>query len=285
MTDATAAARAERLHALHVPHHPLLLANAWDAASAAIVRSTGAAAIATTSAGVAWSLGAADGDQLDRDRAVDLINRVRAVVDVPVTADIEAGYGRTAAEVGETVRLVIDAGAVGINLEDARYGGPAGDGPLRDIDDQAERIAAARAAADEAGIRLFVNARTDTYLRSVGAPDQRLTDTLTRGAAYLAAGADGVFVPGTADPAVIGRLADKLQAPLNILAGPGSPAVAELASLGVARISLGSSLAQSAYGLVRRVAAELLATGEYTGLDDHLDYGELNQLLAAGRTG
>lgn len=284
MTNASTAAKAESLHALHVPHQPLLLANAWDVASAVIIRSTGAAAIATTSAGVAWSVGVADGDQLGRDRAIDLITRVCAVADVPVTADIEAGYGRTPAEVGETVRLVLEAGAVGINLEDVQYDDAAA-GPLRSIDDQAERIAAARAAADAAGIRLFINARTDTYLRSVGEPDGRLQDTLTRGAAYLAAGADGIFVPGTADPAVIGELVDKLQAPLNILVGPGSPAVAELARLGVARISLGSSLAQAAYGLARRAATELLETGEYTELGGNVEYGEFNDLLSADRTG
>jgi 2-methylisocitrate lyase-like PEP mutase family enzyme len=164
----------------------------------------------------------------------------------------------------------------------SQFGQPARDddgGGLRTIEDQCERIAAARTAADEAGIRLFLNARTDTYLRAVGDPANRLQDTLIRADAYRDAGAYGIFVPGTADRLVIGELAGKLGLPLNILAGPGAPTVAELTRLGVARISLGSAVAQAAYGLVRRAAAELLDAGEYAGLDSCIDYSELNALL------
>lgn len=276
MTDTTSASRADILHSLHVPGDPLLLANAWDVASARIVESSGASAIATTSAGVAWSIGTADGDQLGRDRAIDVIARIAAAVDVPVTADLESGYGTTPAEVAETVSRALEVGAVGINLEDARY--DAGE-PLRSIEEQCERIAAARSAADQAGIRLFLNSRTDTYLRAVGDPEHRMQDTLERAAAYVEAGADGIFVPGVADLSVIGELTGRLEVPLNVLAGPGSPTVAELARLGVARISLGSAIAQAAYGLVRRAAADLLGNGDYTGLHGGLDFAELNELL------
>src|SRR5256886_9221423 len=181
---------AERFHALHRAGNPLILPNAWDVASARVVEHAGAAAIATTSAGVAWSLGAPDGDQLDREPALDLIARVVAAVGVPVTADIESGFGADPAGVTETIRGVVRAGAVGVNLEDADSAGPE---PLRPVGAQCERIAAARAAANATGVRLYVNARTDTYLLGVGHPAGRLAETLDRGAAYLAAGGEGIF--------------------------------------------------------------------------------------------
>jgi 2-methylisocitrate lyase-like PEP mutase family enzyme len=266
-------------HSLHTNDPVLILANAWDVASARIVEAAGASAIATTSAGVAWSLGYPDGDQLDRDRAIDLVARIAAAVQRPVTADIESGYARQADGVGDSVTGFLEAGAVGINLEDAHHGGSA---PLRDTADQAERIAAARAAADSAGIALFINARTDTYLRSVGDPDQRLDETLERAAAYLAAGASGVFVPGVSDPNVISALANGIAAPLNVLVGPGSPTTDELAGLGVARVSAGSSIAAAAYGLARRSVEELLTSGTYDSLAGEFGYGELNALLRRG---
>ncbi|GCD97136.1 isocitrate lyase/PEP mutase family protein [Embleya hyalina] len=263
--------------ALHTNSAPLALANVWDAAGARLVVEAGARAVATTSAGVAWGLGAADGDLLGRDRALELIARVVAAVEVPVTADIESGFGVDPDGVAETVRGVLAAGAVGINLEDASHGGPT---PLRPIADQAERIAAARAAADAADIPLYLNARVDTYLRGTGEPADRLRETLDRATAYLAAGADGIFVPGVIDPPTIAALTASLTAPLNILVGPGAPDVAELGRLGVARVSLGSAVAEAAYAVVRRAARELYDSGTYTGLADAIPYGDLNALLA-----
>ncbi|NUP01078.1 MAG: isocitrate lyase/phosphoenolpyruvate mutase family protein [Nonomuraea sp.] len=261
--------KAVLFRSLHVPGRPLLLANAWDAASALVTEAAGAPAVATTSAGVAWSLGAPDGDLLDREAAVALAGRVAAAVRVPVTADIEGGYD----DVALTVRGVLDAGVVGVNLEDADRGTP---GALLTVEAQAARLSAARRAADEAGIPLFVNARIDTFLRGAG----DLGETLERAAAYVEAGADGIFVPGVTDLATIGTLTAKLEAPLNILAGPGGPTVAELAGQGVARISLGSSVAQAAYAVARRATAELFASGTYTEVAGALDYSELNELLA-----
>ncbi|MCC5579590.1 isocitrate lyase/phosphoenolpyruvate mutase family protein [Microtetraspora sp. AC03309] len=262
---------------LHVAGSPLLLANAWDAASARIVEAAGASAIATTSAGVAWSLGAPDGDRLDRSLALDLVARVAAAVDVSVTADIEAGYADDADGVAQTVRTVLEAGAVGVNLEDAHHGGSS---PLRPVQEQAVRIGAARRAADENGVPLFVNARVDTYLLSVGDPDTRLDETLARAATYVEAGADGVFVPGLTDLSTIATIVEKAAVPVNVLAGPGAPDVAALAERGVARISMGSSVAQAAYAVARRAALELLGSGTYTTLTDALDYAEINALLA-----
>ncbi|MFE1291690.1 isocitrate lyase/phosphoenolpyruvate mutase family protein [Streptomyces sp. NPDC058751] len=263
--------------ALHVPGRPLVLANAWDAVTARIVEDAGAAAVATTSAGLAWALGVPDGDRLDRRDALAAVARITAVVRVPVSADIESGYASGTEGLGDTVRAVLAAGAVGVNIEDALYG--EGAGPLRPQAEQAERVAAVRAAADAAGVPLFVNARIDTYLRGAGGVEE----TLERAAAFLAAGADGVFVPGTVDGTTVKALVEGIDGPLNILVGPGSPSVGELAALGVARISAGSSVAAAAHALVRRAARELLDTGTCESLTGGFDYAGLNSLM--GRAG
>ncbi|MFF2129690.1 isocitrate lyase/phosphoenolpyruvate mutase family protein [Streptomyces olivochromogenes] len=276
--------------ALHTPGRPLVLPNAWDTASARLVEEAGAAAVATTSAGLAWDLGTADGDRLDRDRALGAVARVAAAVRVPVSADIESGYAKDAAGVGDTIRAVLAAGAVGVNIEDALYDGEGDDGegvgdgnggrgPLRPVAEQAERIAAARTAADAAGVPLFINARIDTVLRGAGGVEE----TLERAAAFLAAGADGIFVPGAVDQGTVKSLVAGVEGPLNVLVGPGAPSVAELAALGVARISTGSSIAQAAHAVVRRAARELLNEGTYDSLTGGLDYAELNTLLGGAR--
>ncbi|MEV0158267.1 isocitrate lyase/phosphoenolpyruvate mutase family protein [Micromonospora sp. NPDC050686] len=259
--------QARRFRLLHRPGEPLVLPNAWDAASARLIEQAGATAIATTSAAVAWSVGAGDGGALGRERALDLIARVTAAVDVPVTADIEDGYAADPAGVTGTIRQVLDAGAAGVNLED---------GP-RPAAEHAERIAAARKTA---GPALFVNARIDTYLLALGDPATRLRDTLDRAVAYVAAGADGIFVPGVADPDTIAALAAGIPVPLNVMAGPGAPSVGELAGLGVVRISVGPAIALAAYAATRRATRELLAAGTYRGLDGALDFAELDGLMA-----
>ncbi|MGW3150983.1 isocitrate lyase/PEP mutase family protein [Streptomyces sp. NPDC001177] len=269
--------RALAFRALHVPGRPLVLPNAWDAMSARLAEDAGAAAVATTSAGLAWSLGAADGDRLERDRALDAVARIAATVRVPVSADIESGYAKDPAGVAGTVRAVLAAGAVGINIEDALY--EEGSGALRPVAEQAERIAAAREAADAQGVPLFVNARIDTFLRGAGGVDA----TLERAAAFRAAGADGIFVPGAVDPETVRALVEGIDGPLNVLVGPDAPSVAELAALGVARVSAGSGLAEAAYAVVRRAARELLDAGTYEAQAQGLDYGELNTLLARER--
>ncbi|MGV9451993.1 isocitrate lyase/PEP mutase family protein [Streptomyces sp. NPDC003635] len=274
MTKDTLRDRALAFRSLHVPGTPLVLPNVWDTASARIVADAGAAAVATTSAGLAWDLGAADGDRLDRDRALEAVARIAAAVELPVTADIESGYAEDPAGVGETVRAVLALGAVGVNIEDALHEG----GALRAVSEQAERIAAARKAADAEGMPLFVNARIDTFLRGAGG----VRDTMERAAAFLAAGADGILVPGAVEPGTVKLLVDGIDAPLNVMAGPGAPTVAELAALGVARVSVGSGIAQAAHALVRRAARELLGPGTYGTLADGVDYGELNALLGSG---
>jgi 2-methylisocitrate lyase-like PEP mutase family enzyme len=268
---------AETFRARHHADDVLCLANAWDVPTTRLVEAAGATAVATTSAGVAWSLGTADGDRVDRVAAIDRIGAIVAATDLPVSADIESGFAVDAEGVGETVRQVIAAGAVGINIEDATHDGRK---PLRDPDDQASRIAAARQAAADLGLPLYINARTDTYLLSVGPESGRLAETLDRAATFVAAGADGIFVPGVTDPETIAALVEGVDAPLNILVGPGAPSVSELRRLGVARASLGSSLALAAYALVRRGASELFDSGTYSSLRDELPYGEVNDLMS-----
>jgi len=247
----------------------MLLPNAWDVASARVIADAGAAAIATTSAGVAWSLGFGDGGHLDRQRALEVIARIVAAVGVPVTADIEDGFGDEPGEVAETIEGVLEAGAVGVNLEDS----------LRPVARQAERIAAARSAADALGVPLFLNARIDTH-RLPGADGATWRhETLTRAAAYVDAGADGVFVLGALDAASVTTLVDAVPVPVNVLIGPRTLPVPDLAKAGAARISAGSSIAEAAYGLAARAARELLADGTAQALAGGLDYAALNALL------
>jgi 2-methylisocitrate lyase-like PEP mutase family enzyme len=266
---------AETLRALH--DRTLVLPNAWDAASAAVIEQAGAPAIATTSGGMAWSAGRPDGQGLTREEMAELVRRVVAVTSVPVTADIEGGYGPSAGDVAATVRAVIEAGAVGINLEDSRAPG----GPLFDAPAQAERVRAARAAAAGAGLpRLWINVRTDVYLFGIGQPEGRLDDVLSRARAYAGAGADSVFVPGLIDLDVLRTLVQQSPLPVNVMVWPGAPAVAELESAGVRRISVGTAIAQAAYGIAHSAAVEMLTKGTYDALAGGLDFGVLNGAVA-----
>ncbi|MGC4994929.1 isocitrate lyase/PEP mutase family protein [Streptomyces sp. DT195] len=264
------AADARLFRSLHTPSAPLALANAWDTASARVVEAAGAPAIATTSAGVSWALGSPDGGSLTRERALEVIARIADAVTVPVTADIEDGYGEDASAVAETVAGVIEAGAVGVNIED-------GTRPPAEL---AARLAAARRTAERAGADLFLNARIDTYLLGLGASETRLEETLTRARLYVEAGADGIFVPGVTDRATLKALAGDVPVPLNVMAGPGAPSVAELGTLGVARVSLGPGVALAAYAAARRAARELYETGSVTSPADVLSFAELDGLLA-----
>ncbi len=277
--------RAERLRQLHQPAAPLLLVNVWDVASAKAVASTGAPVIATSSAAMAWMLGGQDGSGAAHSGFFEMVAAISAAVaPLPLTVDIEAGFGTTPAQVAATVRKVVLAGAVGINLEDAVL--PAGPGPkLFDIDRQQVRLRAARAAAQALGVALVINARTDVYLAEQGEPAQRPALAIERANAYVAAGADCVFIPGPRDAATLGQLAAGVHGPLNVLAVPGSPAPAELAELGVARISLGSWAARATLGLMQRIAQSVAATGSYGSLEGALSYPASQMLLASESPG
>jgi 2-methylisocitrate lyase-like PEP mutase family enzyme len=265
---------AENLRSLH--DRTLVLPNAWDAASAALIARAGAAAIATTSGGVAWSAGKPDGHGLSREEMADLVARIVRVVEVSVTADIEGGYGPSAADVAATVRAVVEAGAVGINLEDSTAPG----GPLFDVGAQVERVRAARDAATEAGLpELWINIRTDVYLFGIGEPEGRLDEVLSRAGAYVGAGADSLFVPGLIDLGTLRTMVEQSPLPINVMVWPGAPSVAELEAVGVRRISVGTAIAQAAYAVAERAAAELLEKGTYGALEGGLDFGAVNSAV------
>jgi 2-methylisocitrate lyase-like PEP mutase family enzyme len=274
----TREAAAERLRALHDDKAGvLILPNAWDAGSAAVIAQAGAQAIATTSGGIAWSAGRHDGQGLARAEMIGRVREIVAAVAVPVTADVEGGYGASPQDVALTVEGVIAAGAAGVNIEDSRVPG----GPLFEPGEQAERIHAARTAATSAGLAgLFINARTDVFLYGIGAAEAQPDDVLARCRAYAEAGADGLFVPGLLDLEAITELARASPLPVNVMAGPGAPAVAELAAAGVRRVSVGTAITQAAYTLAKRAATELLTTGSYAALEGVLDFGTINGLFA-----
>lgn len=273
MTDYPAlAARAREFTALHVPGDPILLPNAWDAASAWAIAQAGAKAIATSSAACAWSIGRADGNVMTRDEALTQIRRIVAAVDLPVTADVETGYGDDA-DLAQSVREVIEVGAVGVNLEDS------GGDPLYPIDVAARRISIARQAAEGVGVPLHINARVDVFFAPVGEPDDRVRLTAERAAAYIAAGASSIFVPGVRDLVTIKALTEAIDAPVNILAGAATPPLAELAAAGVGRVSVGSSLNLAMLKTVTDAARTLLTTGSFAALGG-IPYPEVNGYFA-----
>ena len=274
---------AESFRLLHAANADsiLVLPNAWDAMSARLVEAAGAKAIATTSAGISWSLGYPDGQGITRDQMIDALRRIVSAVRIPVSADVESGYGAgTLDDITATVRGVLDAGAVGVNLEDA----PGSNGaPLVEVTVQVARIRAARSAADAAGVALFINARTDMYLRKVGPDPERFDETVRRARAYVDAGADGIFVPGVADAETIRSLAAAVGAPLNVIGAPGVPGTRELRALGVARVSVGPGLTRAIMAHIRRASTELLEAGTYDELRDQVSSPEANALFAAAR--
>ena len=235
MTDQ--AHKAEQFRALHIPGKPLVLFNIWDAGGAKAVALGGAKAIATGSWSVANANGFADGERIPLALAIDNLRRIVGATQLPVTVDLESGYGDTPEMVGETIALAIEAGAVGCNLEDSF---PA-NGKLRERVDYANRVRRARQAADAANIRFFINARTDIFLQRP--PEQHddlmVADAIDRAHAYAKAGADGLFAPGLADIVLIARLAEASPLPLNIMVGDTTPSVRVLAEHGVARLSHG----------------------------------------------
>jgi 2-methylisocitrate lyase-like PEP mutase family enzyme len=270
--------KAEGFRALHTSGRILVLPNVWDAASARVIEEAGFPALATTSAGVAAVLGYPDGERIGREEMAAAVARIARAVAVPVTADMEAGYGPDPAAAAATVRAVIEAGAIGLNLEDGT-GDPTN--PLFEVSAQVERIQAAREAARAAGVSVVLNARTDVFLAGVGEEAGRLDHALRRANAYRAAGADCLFVPLVRDAGLIAALVRGLNGPLNVLAGPGVPPLSELQRLGVARVSMGSGPMRAALTVARRVAQELLGPGTYeTFTRDVLTHAEVNRLMA-----
>ena len=267
--------KAEVLRKLHHQPQPLVFVNVWDAASARIVASVGFPAVATTSAGIAYVEGFPDGQAISRERMLAHVATIAGVVDLPVTADLEGGYGTTIADAVATARGAIAAGAVGMNFEDST--GP--HAPLLPMAAQAERIRALRSTGEELGVPLVINARIDAY-HVAGSEDERFAETIARAKFYLEAGADCIFVPFIAEETLIGRLAAAIPGPMNVLAGAMTPDVAALTRLGVRRISVGSAPAAHLLAAFRRVALEVRDEGTYRFAADRISHAELNTLLA-----
>lgn len=267
--------KAHEFRSLHDRKQVLLLPNAWDAGSARLFAGLGFPAIATTSGGIAWSLGYADGEQLPMDELLAAVRRIVRVVALPVSVDFEAGYADTTEALASNVAALIDTGVVGINLEDGiRHE------TLREVGDAARRIAAAREAAHTAGVPIFINARVDSWIVGGDADDAaRLDDSLRRARAYLAAGADGIYPIGVADPALIAQLCAEIDAPINISARLGLPDMAELRRLGVARVSTATRLATLALSAAHAAAQALRATGSFDGLDATFGYEDAQRLF------
>lgn len=261
---------------MHDRRQILLLPNCWDALSARLFARRGFAAVATTSAGVAWSLGYADGEQAPLAEVLAAMARITRAAAVPVTVDIETGYGTTPAEVAATVQAVIAAGAVGINIED----GMPGHGPLRDAADAAARVRAARSAADASGVPIVINARVDHWMQHDHADAAaRLADAIERGRAYLAAGADCIYPIGLADPATLAALVRALDAPVNVAAGAGMPGLAELAALGIARVSTATRLTTLALAAVDRALRGMQDSEGFDGLVADFGYADAQGLF------
>jgi 2-methylisocitrate lyase-like PEP mutase family enzyme len=271
-----AADKAATLRALHHAPPVLVLPNAWDAVSARLFQAEGFPAIATTSAGMAAALGYPDGGVVPAREMIEAVARIARAVTVPITADVEHAYGSTPDAVADVALRVVAAGAVGLNIEDCVPDVPG----LEPLPLQTQKIAAIAGTAATAGVRVVINARTDVYLRAIGAPESRLALAIERGRAFLAAGADCVFVPGVRDRDTIRLLVQGIGGPINILAVKGTPPVADLEALGVARVSVGSGPMRATLALLHDIAHELKTRGTYDSFTAHaMSYDDANELM------
>ncbi|MBZ4418019.1 isocitrate lyase/phosphoenolpyruvate mutase family protein [Myxococcus sp. RHSTA-1-4] len=271
MTSQHAMSHAQVFRRLHT-EGLLLLTNAWDAGSARLMESLGSKAVATTSAGVAWAHGYPDGNHLPVRVLATTVAEISRVLRVPLSVDVEGGYSDDPAAVGEAVATVLDAGAVGINLEDGS-GTP---------DLLCAKIEQVKRVGVRLGVDLFVNARTDVYLRGLAPKGRQVEEALARAERYRAAGADGLFVPGVVDAAEIRAIASAARLPLNVMARPGLPSPSELESMGVRRLSAGSAIPEALFGRAASLARAFLRDGAAAlPTEGAMPYPELNALMAA----
>lgn len=281
MTKMALKEKAERFLALHQGPPILVLPNVWDVATAKLFEREGFLALGTTSGGISASLGYHDGEGMPLRENAKVVSRIARAVRIPVSADIEAGYGRSPVAAARAAQAVMKAGAVGVNLEDSVSGcGKDPTQPLIDIAEQAGRITAIREMAKSEGIPLVINARTDTYLLADKLIADRFSETVRRATAYLEAGADCIFVP---DTGILGRetiaeLVRAVRAPINLIAGAGTPPIRDLELLGIARVSFGPRPMRACLGLLRRISREWRETGTYvTMTDTPITYDEVNR--------
>ena len=275
MNKAVLTEKAERLKALIDADEMLVLPNVWDVAGARIVAEAGYPVIATSSAGVAWSLGHPDGEIISRDDMLFMVRRIAAAVDLPVTADMEAGYGEGPEAVADTVTATLEAGAVGANIEDSSSQETGH--PMLDYDLSVARIRAGKEAADAAGVPFVINARTDVFYG--GGNENSLDDAIRRGNAYLEVGAVCVFVPFIRDRETMEAVVAGIDGPVNVLANPAAPSLEDLRDIGIARVSIGGLFSLMIYTHVRDACAELAETGELAWGKDNILHPDMNKLM------
>lgn len=270
MPDRTQKEKAQFFRQLH--NDGLLLPNAWDAASARIFEQAGFPAVATTSSGMAAALGYPDGERIGREMLLEVVRHITRVVECPVSVDLEAGYGDSLEEVLETVKEVIEAGAVGINIEDSTK---KGERRLVDLNYQVSLLGEIQEIAASMDVPLVLNARTDVYVLKLGSDaGERLDLAVQRLSAYRQAGADSLFPILASDAGTISRLVAALDGPVNVLAGPATPSIPELEQLGVRRISFGSNIMRASLGYLRHIAQGLRESGTFDAMAAHMLPGE-----------
>ena len=261
---------------LHQGPEVLLLANAWDAVTARLIESLGAKAIATTSAGFAWSNGYPDGSALPEDTLIAAIREIARVIRVPLSVDIEAGYSDDPRAVARLVERILAIGVVGINIEDG----------VGSADLLCEKISAIRDRAANSGLDVFINTRTDVYLRGIASGNRAIEEVIGRSSRYRAAGCDGLFVPGLATADAMATISAAIAPmPLNVMAVPNIPPLNMLQKSGVRRFSAGASIAQAALGRTSRLVSDFLAGTMKAIFDESADYGAVNRLFSGNADG
>ncbi|MCM3243199.1 MULTISPECIES: isocitrate lyase/PEP mutase family protein [Cytobacillus] len=270
--------KAETFHRLHQQPSTFVLPNAWDVISAKMFEECGFKSIGTTSAGIAASLGYLDGQSIPLNKMVETIENIAKSVNVPVSADIEAGYGQTVDEVLETVKAVAAAGAIGINLEDGS-GDP--NRPIFEISSQKEKIAAIKELSESRNMPLFINARTDIYWLNIGDSPTLLQEALKRAKAYQAAGADCIFIPGLTDMKIIKKIREEISCPINLLVDPEMPSLTELSNIGIERLSCGSVPFRATLTYLRTISEEIVNRQTFHQMTngDVLSYRRLTEFI------
>ncbi len=267
--------RAQDFRELHHGKKILILPNAWDVPSARVFENEGFPAVATSSAGLMISLGYPDGEVMGRDEFVSAVERIARVLSVPLSVDIVAGFGKTTKEVVATVKAILKAGGIGINIEDFAHATK----KLFPVEKQVENVKAIRRLGETSDIPLIVNARTDALRFGTGDDEAKFEETVRRAVAYRDAGADCVYPMGLTEPVSIKRFVKELDFPINVMVRKGLPPVSELERLGVARVSFGPSASYAAMGLLKRASKEVLEEGTYQNLvDGAVAFDELNSL-------
>lgn len=269
--------KAELFRELHFGNKPLVLPNAWDAISAKLFEESGAKAIGTTSAGIAASLGFADGQKMPKDVFLSAAKRVIQSVDIPVTVDLEAGYGITINEICDMVQQIIELGGVGINIEDTDFSTEPN--KLEKINYQVDKIRSIREVAKRNDSPLFINARSDVYWLKDENITDRYAEIINRFAKYVEAGADGVFIHGIPDLAVISNICQDIKAPVNALAGIWMPSMKKLQEIGLARISIGSGMFRASAAFIKQITKKYLENHDFKFLAEAIPYHDICDLF------